>query len=253
MLNETFKEAKSFLINAGVAFPQDYRTHRHCLSIVIDERLTRPILITPYRFAMNKRSLARLYEIVLNDEKSFGMKRVQLLIKVMNSVINTGFRKGCFLSHNIETGKYTLKGVEVLGIFFDIVSEALNYSCGKQTTLKHLGDVYSVLGGFQGCFSFFYECMKATETSIPSFEEPGPVVIGHLPNIRCYTCKYASSEQGVRTCNKCQVEVTPDDLKKHPKRYRDAEYDADEGEEALYSAVIDERMTGCTDYQPRFR
>ena len=248
--SEVFLEAVAFFNEAGVNFINSRREHRYSLSILIDDELKKPLIISPFAYAMNRNALAGLYVTILKGERIGGKRRVQMLIKVINNLISSGYKRGSLLSHNIETGKYRFKSVDVLEIFGNITSRALTYSLGGDN-IEHLGDIYSLLGGYDGTFHFFKEVMLATEASIPNLEEDMSA-IGHIADIKCYTCKHCKCyKNGVRTCDKVCTSITGKDYDKHPGRYTDAHH---AGEcEALVSSIIDERMDTCEDYIPRIK
>ena len=248
--SEVFLEAVAFFNEAGVNFINSRREHRYSLSILIDDELKNPLIISPFAYAMNRNALAGLYVTILKGERIGGKRRVQMLIKVINNLISSGYKRGSLLSHNIETGKYRLKSTDVIEIFGNITSRALTYSLGGDN-IEHLGDIYSFLGGYDGTFHFFKEVMLATEASIPNLEEDMSA-IGHIADIKCYTCKHCKCDKnGVRTCDKVCTSITGKDYDKHPGRYTDAHH---AGEcEALVSSIIDERMDTCKDYIPRIK
>ena len=249
-LSEVFLDAVDFFEGAGCKFINSKRDHRYSLSILIDDSLKRITVITPFSFAMSRNTLAGLYVALIKGERFGGKRRVQMLIKVINNLISSGYKRGCLTSHNIETGKYRFKSVDVLDIFGNITSKALEYSLGGDK-IEHLGDIYSLLGGYDGTFQFFKEVMLATEASIPDLEEEVSVV-SHIANIKCYTCKHCKCDKnGVRTCDKVCTSITGKDYDTHPGRYTDAHH---EGEcKTLMSAVIDERMDTCEDYISRIK
>lgn len=249
-LSEVFLDAVDFFEGAGCKFINSKRDHRYSLSILIDDSLKRITVITPFSFAMSRNTLAGLYVALIKGERFGGKRRVQMLIKVINNLISSGYKRGCLTSHNIETGKYRFKSVDVLDIFGNITSKALEYSLGGDK-IEHLGDIYSLLGGYDGTFQFFKEVMLATEASIPDLEEEVSVV-SHIANIKCYTCKHCKCDKnGVRTCDKVCTSITGKDYDAHPGRYTDAHH---EGEcKTLMSAVIDERMDTCEDYISRIK
>lgn len=248
--SEVFLDAVAFFNEAGVSFINSRREHRYSLSILIDDELKKPLIISPFAYAMSRNALAGLYVTILKGERFGGKRRVQMLIKVINNLISSGYKRGCLTSHNIETGKYRFKSVDVIEIFGNITSRALTYSLGGDK-IEHLGDIYSLLGGYDGTFQFFKEVMLATEASIPDLEEEVSVV-SHIANIKCYTCKHCKCDKnGVRTCDKVCTSITGKDYDAHPGRYTDAHH---EGEcKTLMSAVIDERMDTCEDYISRIK
>lgn len=249
--SEVFLDAVSFFSKAGVKFINKKRDHRYGLSILIDDSLKRPVIITPFRYAMSRNALAYLYVEMIKGERFGGTRRIQSLIKVINTLIKDGYKRGSMLSFNIETGKNRLRSFEVLSIFFNTAERALTYSLGGE--IEHLGDIYSLLGGETGTYHFFKEVIIATEASIPNLEDQvSDVIIGHIPDIRCYTCKYCrANEDGVRTCTKAATLLDADVYGKDPNKYGDAHHsDTCEG---LVSAIIDDRMNTCEDYIPRIK
>ena len=248
--SEVFLEAVAFFNEAGVNFINSRREHRYSLSILIDDELKKPVIISPFAYAMSRNALAGLYVTMLKGERFGGKRRVQMLIKVINNLISSGYKRGCLTSHNIETGKYRLKSVDVIEIFGNITSRALTYSLGGDK-IEHLSDIYSLLGGYDGTFHFFKEVMLATEASIPDLEKDVSAV-GHIADIKCYTCKYCRvDEDGVRTCTKAATLLDAGVYSKDPNRYGDAHHsDTCEG---LVSAIIDDRMNTCEDYIPRIK
>lgn len=168
--SEIFISAVKFFESAGVIFTDSRRDHRHGLCILIDDSLATPVCINAFMFAMSRNALAGFYAHIIKGEKIGGPRRIQSLIKVINGLIKEGYSKGHQISHNLETGKYRLKGTEVLGIAMDIFERAFTYSLGGDT-LRHMGDIYSLLGGETGTKAFFKEVMLATEASIPELED----------------------------------------------------------------------------------
>ena len=248
--SEIFLDAVTFFDEAGVNFINSRKEHRYSLSILIDDELKKPLIISPFTYTMSRNALVRLYVTLIKDEKFGGKRRIQMLIKVINNIINIGYKRDCLTSHNIETGKYRLKASDVLGIFGNITSRALEYSLGGDN-VQHLGDVYSLLGGYEGTFHFFKEVMFATEASIPDIDEEIPVV-GHIADIKCYTCKYCKCDKnGIRTCDKVPTSITTDDYNKHRDRYIDARHDDEH--KTLVSNIIDERMDTCDNYKSRIK
>ena len=248
-VSECFLDAQKFFEGAGVHFinPQE---HRYGLSILVDDSLKRPMAISPFSFGMSRNMLAGLYAQLVKNERLGGPRRIQSLIKVLNNLIKDGYKSGSLLSHNIETGKYMLKSREVIHIFSEIFEHALVFSLGGDT-VKHIGDIYSLLGGELGTYHFFKDVMLATEESIPDLEEEASVV-AHIPEIKCYTCKYCRvDEDGVRTCTKVATLLDADTYIKNPNRYGDAHHsDTCEG---LVSTVIDDRMDTCENYESRIK
>lgn len=248
---EIFVSAVKFFEGGGVIFTNSRRDRRHGLSILIDDSLMSPVCINAFMFAMSRNALAGFYTHLIKGERFGGPRRIQSLIKVINALIKEGYSKGHQISHNLETGKYRLKGTEVLEIFFSIFERAFTYSLGGDT-LRHMGDIYSLLGGETGTKAFFKEVMLATEASIPELEDETVHPICGIPNIKCYTCKYCKcDDDGVRTCNKVSTVVSPTRYGAHPGRYTDAHHSEYCG--GLVSAVIDDRMDTCDDYYPRIK
>ena len=250
--SEIFISAVKFFESAGVIFTDSRRDHRHGLCILIDDSLATPVCINAFMFAMSRNALAGFYAHIIKGEKIGGPRRIQSLIKVINGLIKEGYSKGHQISHNLETGKYRLKGTEVLGIAMDIFERAFTYSLGGDT-LRHMGDIYSLLGGETGTKAFFKEVMLATEASIPELEDE---TVHHpicgIPQIKCYTCKYCRcDEDGMRTCTKVSTLVSASRYEAHPGRYTDAHHSDYCG--GLVSAVIDDRMDTCDDYCPRIK
>lgn len=251
-VSECFLDAKKFFEDAGVHFIDSRKEHRYGLSILVDDTIKRPMAISPFSFGMSRNALAGLYVALIKNERMGGGRRIQSLIKVLNNLIKDGYKNGSLLSHNIETGKYTIKSREVLKIFAEIFERALVFSLGGDT-VEHVGDIYSLLGGEVGTYHFFKEVMIATEASIPNLEDKvSDVIIGHIPDIRCYSCKHCKvDENGARTCTKVATLLDADVYSKDPKKYGDAHHsDTCEG---LVSAIIDDRMNTCEDYIPRIK
>lgn len=251
-VSECFLDAQKFFEDAGVHFLNSRREHRYGLSILVDDSLKRPMAITPFSFGMSRNMLAGLYVQLVKNERMGGHRRIQSLIKVLDKVIKDGYKNGSLLSHNIETGKYTTKSREVIHIFAEIFEHAFVFSLGGDT-VEHVGDIYSLLGGETGTYQFFKEVMLATEASIPNIEDKVPdVIIGHIPNIRCYTCKYCKVDgNGVRTCTNTATLLDADVYTKDPTKYGDAHHS--DTHEGLVSSVIDDRMNTCEDYIPRIK
>lgn len=249
-LSEVFLDAVDFFEGAGCKFINSKHDHRYSLSILIDDSLKRVTVITPFSFAMSRNTLAGLYVALIKGERFGGKRRIQSLIKVINNLIRDNYKRGSKISFNIETGKYRLKSTEVLKILADITERALTYSLGGDR-IEHIGDIYAYLGGEVGTYHFFREVILATEASIPNFDD-GAIVIGHIPDIKCYCCKHCKCDKnGVRTCDKVCTSITGKDYDAHPGRYTDAHH---EGEcKTLMSAVIDERMDTCEDYESRIK
>ena len=247
--SEVFLDAVNFFSKAGVKFINKKRDHRYGLSILIDDSLKRPVIITPFRYAMSRNALAYLYVEMIKGERFGGARRIQSLIRVINNLIKDGYRRGSMLSFNIETGKNRLRSFEVLSIFFNIAERALTYSIGGE--IEHLGDVYSLLGGETGTYHFFKEVLIATEASIPELDDVcDKPIIGHISDIKCYTCKYCKCDKdGVRTCTKVATYVDPKKYGEDPNHYGDAHHSDDC--EGLVSTVIDSRMDTCDNYVPR--
>lgn len=251
-LSEVFLDAVSFFEGAGCKFINTKRDHRYSLSILIDDSLKRITIITPFTYAMSRNTMAGLYVALIKGERFGGKRRIQSLIKVINNLIRDNYRRGSLISFNIETGKYRLKAIEVIKIFGDIAERALNYSLGGDK-IERIGDIYSYLGGEVGTYYFFKEVMLATEASIPNLEDKtSNVVIGNIPDIRCYTCKFCKvSSNGVRTCTKAATLLSAEEYAKDPLKYGDAHHSDDC--EGLVSVVIDNRMNTCEDYIPRIK
>lgn len=249
-LSEVFLEAVDFFEGAGCKFINSRRDHRYSLSILIDDSLKRITVITPFSFAMSRNTLAGLYVALIKGERFGGKRRIQMLIKVINDLIRDNYKRGSLVSFNIETGKYRLKATEVIKIFMDITDRAMLHSLGGDK-VTHIGDIYSHLGGEVGTYHFFREVMLATEASIPNFDDEA-ITIGHIPDIKCYTCKYCRvGDDGVRTCTKAATLLDAGVYSKDPNRYGDAHHsDTCEG---LVSAIIDDRMNTCEDYIPRIK
>ena len=252
-MSEVFLEAVDFFTEAGVNFINSRREHRYGLSILIDDELKKPIVVSTFTFAMSRNALAGLYVTLLKGERFGGKRRIQSLIKVFNDLIRAGYARGSLTSHNIETGKYRLKSTEVISIFSDITSKAMEYSMGGDN-LQHIGDIYALLGGYYGTYQFFKEVLLATESSIPSLEEEDMSFTRYIPDIKCYTCKYCKCDKnGVRTCTKVSTSITGVEYDSHPGRYVDAHHTESEDGVALVSAIIDERMDTCDDYVCRIK
>ena len=250
-ISEVFLDAVSFFDEAGVNFISSRREHRYSLSILIDDELKKPLVVSTFTLAMSRNALAGLYVTLLKGERFGGKRRIQSLIKVFNDLIRAGYAHGSLTSHNIETGKYRLKATDVIGIFADITSKAIEYSMGGDN-LQHIGDIYSILGGYYGTYQFFKEVLLATEASIPSLEEEMSDT-KDIPDIKCYTCKYCKCDKnGVRTCTKVSTSITGEEYDAHPGRYTDAHH-TECGNGALVSAIIDERMDTCDDYVCRIK
>lgn len=249
-LSEVFLDAVDFFEGAGCKFINSKRDHRYSLSILIDDSLKRITVITPFSFAMSRNTLAGLYVALIKGERFGGKRRIQSLIKVINNLIRDNYKRGSLISFNIETGKYRLKATEVIKIFMDITDRAIKYSLGGDK-VTHIGDIYSHLGGEVGAYHFFKEVMLATEASIPNFDDE-VITIGHIPDIKCYCCKHCKCDRyGVRTCDLVCTSITGADYDAHPGRYIDAHH---EGEcKTLMSAVIDERMDTCENYEYRIK
>lgn len=242
---EAFLEASRFLKDSGCYFIQKESEHRYGVSILLDDSVRKVRVITPFSFALSRDTLAGLYVYLTKDEPFGGKRRIQSLLKVVNRVIRDGFKSNDPYSYNIETGKYMLKASEVLGIFERVIADSLKTSA---ISLKNLGDLYSILGGEIGTYTFFKEVFKAVEESIPGLEEPF-AELKLLPNIKCYTCRYCKCdiETGVKTCSNVSIEITGEMYDGH--HYIDAHHD--EGCDALMSSIIDDRMSCCKCYKSR--
>lgn len=248
--SECFLDAQKYLADAGVKFINSPREHRYGLSIMVDDSLVRPIMLSPFSYAMSRNALAGIYVYFVKNERLGGPRRTQALIKVMNNLIRDGYKNRSMLSHNIETGKYTTPYPEVVKVFGEIFSQAMVYSLGGDT-IRHMGDIYSLLGGEVGTYHFLKEVMLATEASLPNLEvNMSGVDIKHIPHIKCYTCRFCKvSEGGARTCSKVVTALAPEEYAKNPRKYRDVHHS--DNCRCLVSSVIDSRMDTCDDYVPR--
>lgn len=247
-----FLDAVKFFDEAGVHFVNSKKDHRHGLSILVDDSVSKAVIASPFMLILSRNELASLYVHLVKDERIGGPHRIQELIRVINGLIKAGYRRGCLISYNIETGKYVLKPSEVVKIFFKITSHALRYSLGDNREIKHLGDVFTLLGGETGTEMFFKEVFIATEASIPNVDDTTETVIGDIMDIRCYTCKYCMCRKdGVRLCEKGSTAISGAEYDAHPGRYTDAHHEDDS--ECLMSSIIDERMAICDDYECRIK
>ena len=140
-MSEVFLEAVDFFTESGVSFINSRKEHRYGLSILIDDELKKPLVVSTFTLAMSRNALAGLYVTLLKGERFGGKRRIQSLIKVFNDLIRAGYARGSLTSHNIETGKYRLKSTEVISIFSDITSKAMEYSMGGDN-LQHNKEQY---------------------------------------------------------------------------------------------------------------
>lgn len=246
--NALFKEAKNFFADGGVIFPEDPKEHRYALMVIIDDTAEMIEVITPYKYKMSRYNLSKIYSMIVSDEKIGGARKVRSMIEIINVLIKDGFYSGTRRSYDIETCKHNsaIKPIEVVRLFGKIATAALEFSQGR--SLKNLSEIYNVLGGPVGTWGFFQEVMKATAMSIP--EEGSDIVVGNLPSIRCYTCKHCKYEHRRRMCSYASIGVSAEDIRQHPYRYVDMELVDGVG---YVSSVIDERMIGCEDYEPRIK
>lgn len=248
---EIYIEAQRFFSEAGVHFISSEKERRYGFNIILDPHyLGKAIIISPFTYVMNIEVLAHLYVNLVNDERFGGPRRIQRLIKTAGDVIKAGFAKGSSLSHDLETGKDVLMPVEVLKIFSKIFTAAISHSTGGED-ISHLGDIYTLLGGYTGTFMFLREVLVATHASIPTFEDRSPIpAIGDIRPLRCYTCKYCNTQKdGKRTCTKRPQPLDSSRYSANPGRYPDARHN--KTWDGLVSAVIDDRMYKCDDYKIR--
>lgn len=249
--SEVFLNAVKFFRGAGVKFASKRDERSYGLAIVLDDSLKNPVIINPFCLAMSRDGLARFYIALTKGERIGGEHRFQMLLKTINTVVRDGYRKGCSISFNIETGKYRLGAVQVLSIMGNIITNALEYSMGGKD-IKHLGDLYTLLGGENGTYYFFKEVLEATEASIPDLEEEEDVPIGTIQKIRCYSCKYCiCDEDGERTCSKVSTVISAERYGSDPSKYYDAHHS--NRCEGLVSSIIDDRIDECNKYRRRKR
>ena len=248
--SEIFLDAVKFFEESGVEFINSKKDHQHSLRVLIDDSLNHPMMITPFSFSMSRNALAKLYALLIKDEKFGGKRRVQMLIRCVNDCIREGYSKGKSVSYNIETGKYNeyCSTGKIVGLIFNIAKQAIKYSYGEYE-IGCLGDVYSLLGGYDLCKMFFTEVFEAVEASIPEFGSVAAVTT--LPNIKCYTCKYCMYNNDRRICSKVCTAISGIDYDSNPGRYTDAHHRSDV--DALVSAIIDERIDRCVDYSSRIK
>lgn len=245
--SEIFIDAVNFFTACGCTFINHRKDHRYSLSILIDDSLKRIKVISPFTYAMSRNTLAGLYTVIIKDERFGGKNRIKSLIKVINDIIYDGYEKGKTLSYDIETGYYIHTSMDVLSTFFDITSKAIKFSLPNGYEIEHLGDIYVLLGGEAGCKRFFNDVFNALHETIMS----DVLAVRYIPNIKCYTCKHCRCINRVRICNKVCTSISGIEYDENPGKYFDAHHSG--ASAALVSAVIDERMDRCNDYECRIK
>lgn len=249
--SEVFLNAVKFFQGADVKFASKTDARSYGLAIVLDDTLSRPVIINPFTLAMSRDGLARFYTALTKGERIGGEHRIQQLLKTINEVIRDGYQKGCSISFNIETGKYRFGAMKVISIMDTILTNALEYSMGKKE-IKHLGDLYTLLGGNNGVYYFFKEVLEATEASIPDIEDTETTPTKYLQKIKCRTCRYCKcDEYGEYICTKVSTVISAERYGSDPLRYYDAHHS--NRCEGLVSAIIDDRIDECNKYRMRKR
>jgi hypothetical protein len=233
--------AVEFFKSCGIKFISRRNERGNGFSILIDKDLQSPVLIDPFSFAMSGRDLIRFHRLLHDGERFWNRnsKNIQILVQRLNVLAKRASKKEIY---------YSIDAEKIIAIWCKIARSALEQSGLKECTLSQLT---TLLGGEVGVHYFFREVVLATEASIPLNKGEGSkLVVRNLLPISCYTCKYCEiSENGHRSCAKNDVSVSLEDLRRNPRRFSDLYYSEDT--ESMMSSIIDYRMIGCSDYEPR--
>lgn len=222
-----------------------HMVRKYGLHLIIDDSMKNIVIIDPFTYAMSRKTLAYVYARITTGN-SGNESRTLMLIKTINKIIRSNYY-GTDISYNIETGKYNfeMNPKRIISIMKNIFEDAFMFSAEREP--ESIGEIYSMLGGEKNSEIFFEEFFRCVSASIPEVGEMGE--IKNMRHIKCRTCKYCSTKDGVQYCTKAAREIKADRAASNPSKFSDIHYDPKKG--VLVSAIIDDRMDRCDDYRCR--